>query len=153
MNISDGTSRWKMRDKREIALFDLLYPVGIIVSTTSSTSPFDLGEWEEVGQGRVLQGCNEEQIAGNTVEAGLPNITGKASASRGDLNALNEVLEGAFFGKLNTEGKTNMIYANSSKNKTAGLEYFDASKSNPIYGASETVQPPAYLVHFYRRTA
>lgn len=28
---------------------------------------------------------------------------------------------------------------------------FDASKSNNIYGKSETVQPPAYKVHFWKR--
>ena len=30
---------------------------------------------------------------------------------------------------------------------------FDAGKSNPIYGNSDTVQPPAYLVNIWKRTA
>lgn len=30
---------------------------------------------------------------------------------------------------------------------------FDASKSNVIYGRSSTVQPPAFLVNIWKRTA
>jgi len=31
--------------------------------------------------------------------------------------------------------------------------YFDASRSNSIYGRSSTVQPAAYYVHIWRRVA
>ena len=31
--------------------------------------------------------------------------------------------------------------------------YFDASRSNSIYGRSNTVQPAAYYVHIWRRVA
>lgn len=30
---------------------------------------------------------------------------------------------------------------------------FDASRSNPIYGRSYTVQPAAYYVHIWKRVA
>ena len=30
---------------------------------------------------------------------------------------------------------------------------FDASRSNPIYGRSNTVQPPAYVVNIWQRTS
>ncbi len=147
MNITDGTTQWKPRDKREIALFDLLYPVGIIVSTTTATIPFELGEWEEVGQGRVLQGAGEGQIAGETVEAGLPNITGNTGELMLDVWATGTKINGAFTNNYSGHGM------HPSTEKDGKNLFFDASKSNPIYGASETVQPPAYLVHFYRRTA
>lgn len=78
--------------------------------------------------GRVLQGG--EQV--RSVEAGLPNIKGTLK------NALldNAVGNGVF-----------RVFANGSSgggsgNNKMGL-MFDASASNPIYGASETVQPPA----------
>lgn len=31
--------------------------------------------------------------------------------------------------------------------------YFDASRSNPIYGASDTVQPPALYINIWERVA
>lgn len=154
MTINDGTAEFKTRDLREIALFDLLYPVGIIVSTTSETVPFSVGTWEEVGKGRVLQGCGTGQTAGETVEAGLPNITGYTTAYTW-LNPPNQVLTGgAMTQKLAAEQVQNfkMVSDNQQHVEFTSIA-FNAAIENSIYGASDTVQPPAYLVHFWRRKA
>ena len=39
---------------------------------------------------------------------------------------------------------------NNDANSTYGM-HFDASKSNPIYGKSETVQPASYTVYYIMR--
>lgn len=146
MTINDGTTVFKTRDKREIALFDLLYPVGIIVSTTSTTAPFSVGTWEEVGKGRVLQGCGTGQTAGNTVEAGLPAITGSTI-----LDGQNPENIGSGAIKFEPRASTYKSSYNTGGKMVWGTLSIDASRSSPIYGASTTVQPPAYLVHFWRR--
>lgn len=161
--ISDGTTKWETRDKRlnekAKAMIDLLYPVGIIISTTSATAPFSVGIWEEVGKGRVLQGCGTGQTAGNTVEAGLPNITG-------GMNPFNFWTNGGTIptGTTQRDGCVTLTkWGNTNDGmavqKINGDGWFNtgvainAANANAIYGASETVQPPAYLVHFWRRTA
>lgn len=89
---------------------------------------------------RVLQGA--EMLA--TREAGLPNITGMIGDSNGSFS-LFWGLEGAFYG--DHAGDTNHKRANfiepTHASSPSGETRFDASRSNPIYGASYTVQPPA----------
>lgn len=71
---------------------------------------------------------------GAAVGAGLPNITGKTT---GMLNCYSFSASGAMqFTELG-----NYYNGISSNQKSSSLS-FDASRSNPIYGASDTVQPP-----------
>ena len=80
-----------------------------------------------------------------TIEPGLPNITGSFyQDNEGEFG-----LTGAFYtythnGRINIKETS---YSNS------GYIWFDASKSNPIYGASDTVQPPAYTVYYIIKMA
>lgn len=85
--------------------------------------------------------------AGASVAAGLPNITGEGSgafifgSNRGNGGYIGEdfsTCKGALVGKYNSYGAA---YGNS--NASRGELNFDASRSNPIYGASATVQPAA----------
>lgn len=69
----------------------------------------------------------------NFNDAGLPNITGSTNT---DSNT-GETLTGAFYGIPTTGG---YIAAGSSGLYKTG---FDASLLNPIYGNSDTVQPPS----------
>ena len=122
------------------------------------TSPAALfgGTWEEIASDRVLMGASRSHAAGTTVEAGLPNIAGslsetsndgKTSPFRGNKNAISSI------------GALAVTEASSPFCGYAGYEgsvydiSFDASLSNPIYGASSTVQPAAYYVHIWRRVA
>lgn len=134
------------------------YPVGSIFQTVSSTSPAALfgGTWQEIAFNRVLMGAGSGHAAGTTVEAGLPNITGSfttkttdvgGSPFSGDANVLSAKGSLAFSEK----GASYSGYTGHS-----GSQYdiqFDASRSNPIYGRSYTVQPAAYYVHIWRRVA
>lgn len=62
------------------AMIDVLYPVGIVITTATDNTPkpgeeYGLAQWEEIGRDRVLQGCSTG--AGNTIEAGLPMLMGQ----------------------------------------------------------------------------
>lgn len=123
------------------------YPVGSIFQTVRTTSPAALfgGTWQEIAQNRVLMGASRSHAAGTTVEAGLPNITGSFNAN---VRSFNHEVSGAF-----TAG--NIIAYTGGNNSDAYTHKFslDASRSNPIYGRSNTVQPAAYYVHIWRRVA
>ena len=124
------------------------YPVGIVISMVGDTSPAALfgGSWEEIASERVLMGASSTHAAGTTVEAGLPNITGTLSEIMGSFWA-SPSGSGAFSGKYIGRSLEN----GSSGNY--GNIFFDASKSNAIYGRSSTVQPAAYYVHIWHRVA
>ena len=131
-------------DTKINTMLQALYPVGSLYISTSSTNPLEslFGTWELVSEGRVLQGADENHQAGTTIAAGLPNITGQ------------------FIGG-NPNGTTNGAFevVKDSDSTQTGTSYhkaqlrFDASRSNSIYGNSTTVQPPAYVVNIWRRTA
>lgn len=133
------------------------YPVGSIYQSTDAASPAALfgGTWEQIASERVLMGASSSHAAGTTAEAGLPNITGSTGrfASAYDSHSSNAADRKQ--GALNYSGEAyNMGYYSSSGG--AGYGYyinFNASKSNAIYGKSNTVQPAAYYVHIWRRIA
>ena len=87
-------------------------------------------------------------VAGSDVEAGLPNIAGQISdgvisyTKRGDFPVWN--------GAFGYSGEQTLSYPGGDTLGSFTLT-FNASKSNPIYGASETVQPPAHIVTFWKR--
>lgn len=121
--------------------FSQLYPIGSIYIGTMAVCPLEvlgIGVWELKSKGRVLQGANTE-TPGTTKEAGLPNITG---------HGLRGGQDGSGGGAI-YKGSIGLSNANSGP---YGADYgFDASKSNSIYGKSNTVQPPAYIVNIWER--
>lgn len=84
--------------------------------------------------------------AGATKTAGLPNITGRITRSVASFAAaVQDVGSGAFSGS----GQTNI--STRTQNGGSGSYYsidFKASNSNPIYGNSDTVQPPAVTMQY-----
>ena len=131
------------------------YPVGSIYQSTDPTSPAALfgGTWEEIASDRVLMGASSSHAAGTTVKAGLPNITGSliSKPNYGPIRGAKSTLSQS--GALKTiENDDDWVGYAASKGSTFSL-YFDASKSNAIYGRSSTVQPAAYYVHIWRRVA
>lgn len=134
------------------------YPVGSIFQTVSTTSPAALfgGTWQEIAFNRVLMGAGTGHTAGTTVEAGLPNITGSFTTKSTDVGG------SPFSGDANVlSAKGSLTFSEKSTSYGgytghSGSQYniqFDASRSNPIYGRSYTVQPAAYYVHIWRRVA
>ena len=136
------------------------HPVGSIYQTISPENPsvtFGGGTWEKIAQDRALMGASDTHPAGTTLEAGLPNITGKfVAALRDGFNSYTKSrITGAFYDNGNTENDTNYNGVDgSSVGIPSGIAPFgfDASRSNPIYGASDTVQPPAYFTYTWLRT-
>lgn len=132
------------------------YPVGSIFQTVSTTSPAALfgGTWQEIAFNRVLMGAGNAYAAGTTVEAGLPNITG----SLREANADSSPFRGSK-ASLKSSGALKFVEINTSwsgyRNDSGSTYdvYFDASRSNSIYGRSATVQPAAYYVHIWKRVA
>lgn len=92
---------------------------------------------------------------GNYVAPGLPNITGYLASI--DTNGRWGLIANASADNYNTNSgafraQNNGNYLQSvstGKAVASGDMYFDASKSNPIYGASNTVQPPATEMYLY----
>lgn len=81
--------------------------------------------------------------AGASVAAGLPNITGAVGILDGQGGGLT-YQEGAFH-KCDNNLPSNFTRRGDVNDYVApGVKaYFDAGKSSPVYGASETVQPAA----------
>jgi hypothetical protein len=126
------------------------YPVGAIYISTSSTSPASLfgGTWESIASERVLMGVSSSHGAGSTVSAGLPNITG----------VLKDLFVSGHFNQ--STGVFKRSYCSSFDQQTDRSDWlgwaeaqFYASDSNSIYGNASTVQPAAYYVYMWRRTA
>ena len=124
-----------------------VYPVGSLFISTTDTCPIAnlFGTWEKVADGRVLQGVRGSQEAGSTLEAGLPNLKGSI-ASGGDVNGSRA--DGKLFKEVSRGATIQSTGSQAWYNCN-----FDASRLNPIYGNSDTVQPPAYLVNIWKRTA
>lgn len=95
--------------------------------------------------GRVLQGA---ETAGEYKEAGLPNITGSFQIRGwGEGTAIHHV-SGAISANWRS-GDSALTAASSGVQKQEDEINFNASRSSAIYGASDTVQPPAYTVRYY----
>ena len=130
------------------------HPVGSIYCSVDSANPSSLfgGTWEQVSSGRVLQGADSSHSAGTTAEAGLPNITGAVlSADPTFLWGAGTTASGAFKDAANS---TNSHIGSNNWNGSRPTGFtFNASWSSAIYGASSTVQPPAFFVYIWKRTA
>ena len=89
---------------------------------------------------RVVQGA---ATAGTYKAAGLPNIVGNFQLAN---TSWTPYLDGTSSGALSNPGGNTRttLYGTGNQGATSHNSlHFDASKSNSIYGASTTVQPPA----------
>lgn len=136
-------------------LLSALYPVGSLYITTQYTgssnscpiaSLISGSQWQLVAQDRALWGGNGPN-ANTTIAAGLPNITGEFSGRCLINNSTST--SGAFY----QSSTYNTQLAGGSDGNHNRTFAFDASRSSSIYGASSTVQPPAYRVNIWRRIA
>ena len=137
------------------AIFAALYPIGSLYLGTQSSCPLATiipgSTWELVAQDKSLQGSSNNHAATDEVPAGLPNIKGSLMVNASTRSGgYSNSSTGAFYP---TElGNPAMDGGDHSANGWS-RQNFDASRSSAIYGASTTVQPPAYVVNIWRRTA
>lgn len=153
-------------------------PVGTIIAWASSNNPAD-GTWLECNgqscaaypelvvvlckntvpdyRGRFLEGA---ETVGVVKEAGLPNITGRIVQNRPSVDnqfftedIREQSFEGAFGNFLGTYS-VRAFTGSDGYGCLAPLDIsFDASRSNSVYGASDTVQPPAVKVRYLIKAA
>ena len=90
---------------------------------------------------KTIQGRNANQNIGESLEAGLPNITGDIALSPNPDWVLGH---GCFTSK---RGGSQRADFGPTGSFPSGAN-FNASDSNAIYGKSDTVQPPALVVNF-----
>ena len=126
-----------------------VYPIGSLYIGVTETCPIAslFGTWEKISEGRVLQGASGEQVAGKTVEAGLPNISGNIGDFPNSHTDYNGNTTNAFYVSSSYSGRRH----DGAENSTRNVISMSASRSNAIYGNSDTVQPPAYLVNIWKR--
>lgn len=137
------------------------HPVGSIYQTISPENPavtFGGGTWEKIAQDRVLMGASDTHLANTTVEAGLPNIKGSFEARPhmtgnafvgGSITGVDGKL---FAHSIQTSNNINNSMTETGNAYKSDVVFFNASASNSIYGASTTVQPPAYFTYTWLRT-
>lgn len=128
---------------------DLFEIIGDTYGTTTDTSKFKLPDLRD----KFVQGADGN--LGTTKDAGLPNITGQVGYLKaiddGNYNESISLCGGCF---KNSKNMTTTPPAQSVRNSTqdttnrTGTIVFDASKSNAIYGNSDTVQPPSVCLTF-----
>ena len=94
-------------------------------------------------RGRFLEGADGN--LGNRIEAGLPNVKGTVLGGNHSFNVGYGLHEGAFYNPKRKSGQS--ILGNSVPGFQGSLG-IDASLCSPIYGSSETVQPPAVCVNY-----
>lgn len=87
--------------------------------------------------GKFAEGADN---AGGYHEAGLPNITGSGALGTAAAYDVSNC-EGAIY-----RDGINKKYQETNGGNNGDTTYFDASRSNPIYGNSTTVQPPSALL-------
>lgn len=132
-----------------------LYPVGSLYIGTQTTCPLTSlisgSTWTLVAANKALwtgTGSN----ANTTIAAGLPNITGKITPKIYVDKPIGLDVSGCFVGS-DTGKYSNPDGGGDLKGNRARSATLSASNSNSIYGNSSTVQPPAYVVNVWRRTA
>lgn len=116
----------------------LFAAIGTLYGTGNGSTTFNLPNLTD----RFIQGSG---TAGTAKAAGLPNIIGSTviTAEKTD----NDFDSGALWSDTAVQLSSNISSVWSST--YANELFFNASKSNNIYGASTTVQPPALTMRYY----
>ena len=124
-----------------------LFPVGTIITKDVNVSPASYigGKWETLPEGYSLWTTTTDGEGGQTIEAGLPNLQGSFACSGMSIGTQGYTATGVFYSVTNGYQGSDGYGSNST-----GIG-FDASRSNSIYGNSNTVQPPAYKIYAWRR--
>jgi hypothetical protein len=121
-----------------------VYPIGSLYIGINDNCPIAnlFGTWEKVAEGLCLQGAKDSQVPGETVEAGLP-----------DHQHAPLFIHPSWF----DDGESGSYFESTGRDPHPVVANPDSHtgnvSNNSIYGKSDTVQPPAYLVNVWKRTA
>lgn len=142
------------------SVLSTIYQIGAIYLSITNISPasFIGGSWVQLDANYALWTATSD--AGNTIPAGLPDMDSSVWANGGFLFKSNKNIksDGSFNGAFKLGDVTYTSYVGNSNGESGyavqglGLQF---SKANPnIYKSNvSTVQPPAYKVYAWRRTA
>lgn len=158
--VSFNVLKQKIGYKEEI--LSLIYPVGSIYTTitNSDTCPFegvDGMHWEKIASGRCLFGANKTHNVGSEISAGLPlptlGASGLSCQSAGNhshkyYHATPQ--QGSGYGGSYGSIADETSQSGSHTHKITGT--LSLSRDG-IYGNSNTVQPPAIAVIFWKRVS
>lgn len=115
----------------------LFSAIGTTYGAGDGSTTFNL---PNLNNNSFLEGSN---TAGTVKSAGLPNITGSIKVDR------KTFMDAVCSGALSVEDKSSSSYQMQwATTKCGQITSFDASKSNSVYGASDTVQPKSVTVKF-----
>ncbi len=109
---------------------DMFASIGTIFGEGDGSTTFNLPDL----MGRFPEG---HDLPGMVKEAGLPNVTGNMTVTAYTANTSE-----AFFNRYINQANAQMYESTGGGFKDTGTG-FNASRSNPVYGASDTVQPHA----------
>lgn len=139
---SDPTG-YLLCDGREVSrteYAELFAKIGTKYGTGDGETTFNL---PRLTDGRFIEGSTE---AGEYKEAGLPNITGGVNKISSTEGAKGLSAEGAF--DLDCYKNAQVSTADLGLSYYHGFK-FDASRSNPTYGKSDTVQPESLTMRYF----
>ena len=131
-----------------------MHPIGKTWLTFGDENPADIvgGGWEKV-KSYCLQCSDDTHAAGTVIEAGLPNIEGDIYIELpGGGSPISRAGSGALYN--NYSAKSISGYAIDGSYVTRSTDNsirFNASRSNPIYGRSDTVQPNTIIINVWKR--
>ena len=117
---------------------DLFSVIGTTYGAGDGSTTFNLPDLTD----KFIEGS---LTAGTVKQPGLPNITGRLGGS-GLVDQTFELQGGALYQETTSWRMWSQSYEDGSNNRQAFG--FNASLSNPIYGASDTVQPPALTCRY-----
>lgn len=132
-------------------ILEVLYPVGGVYIGTQTSCPMTLlmpgTTWELVSAGKALWTGNGTTGSGTTSNANFANAPANTTIDAGLPQHTHTYSEWGRTGGTNVGYDTNNNRVFYNESRTTG------NASDNIYGNSTTVQPPAYVVNVWRRTA
>ena len=138
-------------------ILDTLLPVGTVYMTENANfdpnKDWGVGVWVKTAINKVLQGTDDKSKVGTTIDAGLPNITGSIPVSALGWKEWNNRQNLSLSTNVNINPNRSETILSQTNSWGDVVLNIDASQSNPIYGSSNTVQPPAELVFIWKRIA
>lgn len=131
------------------------HPIGSYYLTEGNENPADFigGGWNQL-KSLVIQASDDKHAAGTTAKAGLPDIQGQFVLHGSEhANIINNVSGAMALNATYTSYRSpNQLTENPNAQSGGGFT-FKASNYNAIYGASDTVQPPARFVNVWKRVS
>ncbi|TXJ40028.1 hypothetical protein EPJ65_12355 [Brachyspira aalborgi] len=155
---SQTISQGDIKDVRPtgfLSIINMMYPIGsIYISLDKDFDPNNTWQgtkWELLEEGLFIEATQNNSQVGIKTPAGLPDITGTTSSHVGNNVYLWNNTDGAFYSDEIIDAYDPVYDDNIKRAKTKKIR-FSASRSNIIYGRSNTVQPHSIRCFIWQRT-